>query len=177
MISVVIPLYNKASSIERAVDSVLAQTITDWELVVVDDGSVDEGPALVASYTDPRIRLFKQSNSGVAAARNKGAEMAANETLAFLDADDYWEPTHLDNLKLLIDQFPEAALFGTAYYVVGGDGLSRKIRVRSADIPPKRLLMADYFADVVEIAPPLYSSSVAIKKKWLNSYWRFPHWP
>ena len=81
MISIVIPLYNKAASIVKTVDSVLAQTLSDWELVVIDDGSSDEGPSLVAAYTDSRIRLVKQANAGVSAARNRGAELATRPHL------------------------------------------------------------------------------------------------
>jgi len=174
MISVIIPLYNKAPTIQRAVDSVLAQTITDWELVIVDDGSNDDGPALVSAYKDYRIRLVKQANAGVAAARNKGAEIAANEMLAFVDADDYWAPNHLENLQQLIAEFPQAALYGTAYFGVGGDGIARKSRFRNAEDEPARLLIPDYFATVVEFGHPLNSSSVAISRTWFNTVGGFP---
>lgn len=174
MISVVIPLYNKASTINRAVDSVLAQTITDWELVVVDDGSTDNGAALVLAYSDSRIRLVTQTNAGVAAARNKGAELAANELLAFLDADDYWSPAHLENLLHLKTEFPNASLYGTAYFGVGGDGVAKKRKFRNPDIGPDRLLVADYFADVVEFGHFVFTSSVAINKSWFQAVGGFP---
>ncbi len=96
MISIVIPLYNKIKSIARAIDSVLAQTYADWELVVIDDGSTDSSKDIVTSYTDPRIKYYYQSNAGVSTARNNGVQKAKGEWIVFLDADDYLTPKALD---------------------------------------------------------------------------------
>jgi len=96
-ISVVIPLYNKGKYIKRALSSVLSQTFCDFEIVVVDDGSTDKGGEIVEGITDSRIRLLRQQNSGVSAARNAGIKEAKGEWIAFLDADDEWFP---DKLKL-----------------------------------------------------------------------------
>ena len=174
MISVVIPLYNKAATINKAVDSVRAQTVTDWELIVIDDGSTDEGPNLVSAYNDSRVRLFRQANAGVSSARNKGAELAANEMVTFLDADDYLDSAHLENLEKLIAEFPGAVLYATAYYVVGEDGRFRKIRIRDEGAAPERLLMKDYFADVLEVESPVSLSAVAITKSSLAKVGGFP---
>jgi len=174
MISIILPLYNKVPFIKRAIDSVLAQTITDWELVVIDDGSTDESPDLVSAYSDRRIRLVKQANSGSAVARNKGAELATQDMLAFLDADDYWAPTHLENLQQLFDEFPHASLYGTAYFGVGGDGVARESKFRNPNIGPDRLLIADYFADVVEFGHVVFTSSVAINKSTFQAIGGFP---
>jgi glycosyltransferase involved in cell wall biosynthesis len=174
MISVVIPLYNKAASIVKTINSVLAQTVSDWELVVVDDGSTDAGPGLVAAYTDTRIRLVRQVNAGVSAARNRGAELASNDMVAFLDADDYWDPMHLANLETLIAEFPGAALYATVYFVVEEDGSFRKIRVRDEGVAPERLLMKDYFADVLEVERPVHISAAAVSKTALHKVGGFP---
>lgn len=174
MISVVIPLYNKAATIVKTIDSVLAQTVADWELIVVDDGSTDAGPELVRAYTDFRVRLVKQANAGVSAARNKGAELAASDMVAFLDADDYWDPAHLANLEALIAEFPGAALYATAYFVVEEDGSFRKIRVRDEGAAPERLLMKDYFADVLEVERPVCLSALAVSKASLDKVGGFP---
>lgn len=96
LISIIIPLYNKSKSIARAMDSVMAQTYPDWELVVVDDGSTDDSKDIVASYIDSRIKFYYQTNAGVSTARNNGVEKANGEWIVFLDADDYLTPNALD---------------------------------------------------------------------------------
>jgi hypothetical protein len=94
-IAVVIPLYNKRETILRCLDSVRAQTRRPDEIVVVDDGSTDGGAEQVASWTGPDLRMVRQPNGGVAAARNRGVAEAASEWVAFLDADDEWLPGFL----------------------------------------------------------------------------------
>lgn len=121
-ISIVIPLYNKAAYIKRALASVYAQTFTDYEVVIVDDGSTDDGPELVRRESDPRVRLLAQPNGGVSAARNTGIAAARGELVAFLDADDAWEPHYLATIMALRKRFPQAGVFGTAYTVEGTDG-------------------------------------------------------
>lgn len=105
--SIVIPLYNKASYISRALNSVLAQSYNDWECIVVDDGSTDKGPEIVESYKDKRIRMLQQKNAGPSAARNRGAREANGEWIALLDADDYWLDYHLYNLADLTTRHPQ----------------------------------------------------------------------
>ncbi len=87
LISVLMPLYNKKPYVERSIKSVINQTYPNWELIIVDDGSTD-GSADIVPHDDPRIRLFRQPNRGPGAARNKAAEMASGDYLAFIDADD-----------------------------------------------------------------------------------------
>jgi GT2 family glycosyltransferase len=93
--SVIIPLYNKAPYIQRAFDSVMAQTLQDFELIVVDDGSTDGGADIVERQRDPRVRIVHQANAGPGAARNRGLREAKGEFVAFLDADDEWLPEYL----------------------------------------------------------------------------------
>ena len=112
--SIVIPLYNKESTIEAALRSVLEQTFQDFEIVVVDDGSTDGGPGIVRRNGDPRIRLFPQSNQGVSAARNRGVAESHGTFLAFLDADDEWDPRFLEKINEATLQYPQAGLFGTS---------------------------------------------------------------
>ncbi len=94
-VSVVIPAYNLARYLPQAIDSALAQSCPAAEVIVVDDGSLDETPELLASYGD-RIRILRQENRGLSAARNAGAAVARGDLLAFLDADDVWLPTKLE---------------------------------------------------------------------------------
>lgn len=101
--SVIIPTYNRAATLPRAVASVLAQTCGDFELIVVDDGSTDDTPALVAAITDGRVRCIRQENRGVSAARNAGARAANGRYLAFLDSDDAALPHWLERLAAALD--------------------------------------------------------------------------
>lgn len=115
-ITVVIPLYNKAPYIKRAIDSVLAQTINDFEIIVVNDGSTDGGDKIVEQYTDSRIHLINQNNQGVSAARNNGVNAARTELIAFLDSDDEYLPEYLETILRLRRNWPEAGIYGTAGY-------------------------------------------------------------
>ncbi len=113
LVAVIIPLYNKERYVRRAIDSVLAQTVRDFELLVIDDGSTDNGRALVRAYTDARVRLIHQENRGVSAARNRGMAEARGELIAFLDADDEWLPDFLATILSLREQFPAAGAYAT----------------------------------------------------------------
>jgi len=100
-VSVIIPTFNRASTIKRAVDSVLFQSFRDFELIVVDDGSTDETQALLSDFSD-KIKILKTDNRGVSAARNLGAQAASGRSIAFLDSDDEWMPAKLEKqLKLM----------------------------------------------------------------------------
>jgi glycosyltransferase involved in cell wall biosynthesis len=95
LVSVVIPTFNCAEFIGGAIQSVLSQTIDDYEIIVVDDGSTDDTPSVVAGFGD-RVRYFRQDNQGVAAARNRGIRSASGQIIGFLDADDRWKPDKLE---------------------------------------------------------------------------------
>jgi glycosyltransferase involved in cell wall biosynthesis len=163
-ISVVIPLYNKGPHIARALNSVLAQTFQDFEVIVVDDGSTDDGAEVVRGFDDPRIRLIQQENRGVSAARNRGIEAARAELVAFLDADDEWLAGHLEVLLRLRDKYPEAGAYGTAY-LIKRKNLAVKVAPFSG-IPqePWEGLLPSYFKAATFGAPPISASTVAISK-------------
>ena len=96
-VSVVIPVFNRPAAVRRAIESVLAQTCQDFEIIVVDDGSTDETPAVVAGLADPRMTLIQhEGNRGGSAARNTGLRAASAEYVAFLDSDDEWLPRKLE---------------------------------------------------------------------------------
>ena len=149
--SVIIPLYNKAPYVRKALESVLAQTYTDYELIIVDDGSTDGSFTIAKQFIDERLKikgtedevkgyrlkvkgkensgsetngyklspinykLIRQANSGVSAARNAGVAQAHAEYVAFLDADDWWEPTYLERMAQLINDYPYAGLYASNY--------------------------------------------------------------
>ena len=128
--SVIMPLYNKAPYVRKAVESVVGQTHTDWELVVVDNGSTDGSGEIVAGFSDARIRMVRlEENMGPGAARNYGVACQgdlkaatqnnpASPYICFLDADDWWEPTFLEEMAGLIERHPDAGIYGTGYYIV-----------------------------------------------------------
>jgi glycosyltransferase involved in cell wall biosynthesis len=119
-VSVVIPAFNPGPYLAEAVASVVAQTETDWELVVVDDGSTAPFPALAA---DDRIRVVRKPNGGAASARNLGIDIATGAFLAFLDADDLWMPTKLRRQLDLMARHPALSLCATQFRHIDGRGV------------------------------------------------------
>lgn len=118
--SVIIPLYNKEQYVAKAIKSVLSQIFTDYELIIVDDGSRDDSFAVAQKLIEGQANchLYKQENSGVSVARNKGVSLSRGEYLCFLDADDWWEPTFLEEMSKLIEEFPDAGIYGANYTIV-----------------------------------------------------------
>jgi glycosyltransferase involved in cell wall biosynthesis len=140
-ISVIIPLYNKAEYIVRAVRSALLQEPVPLEILIVDDGSTDDGPAILLRMPEfPRLRLISQTNAGEGAARNRGLAEMQGDLAAFLDADDEWAPGHLNNLLELALTCPEAGLLATGYR-----SIYRGVAVETAVDSPRPVLLRDYF--------------------------------
>tara|TARA_R100000789_G_scaffold11804_1_gene15743 strand:+ start:6582 stop:7535 length:954 start_codon:yes stop_codon:yes gene_type:complete len=113
LITVVIPLYNKEAEIKETLKSVLCQTYSPFEVLVVNDGSTDCSEDLVNSFEAPNLRLINQSNQGVSVARNTGIAEAKTEWVALIDGDDIWAPTHLENLVKLLKCYPGSELYST----------------------------------------------------------------
>lgn len=112
--SVVIAVYNKEDYIGNTLQSVLDQTYSDFEIIVVNDGSADKSEAVIKSFKDDRIHYYPQGNQGAGAARNAAIEKATAPWIALLDADDRWYPEYLEEINKLISQFPERRVFATA---------------------------------------------------------------
>jgi glycosyltransferase involved in cell wall biosynthesis len=112
--SVLIPLYNKEKFIKYTLQSVLNQTFSDFEIIIVNDGSTDESEKIVSEFQDARIRYFTQKNQGVSVARNLGISLAQSNYISFLDADDYWYPDFLEQMYQAITLFPEQKIFTAA---------------------------------------------------------------
>ena len=115
MFSVIIPLYNKPQSIQHTLRCVLQQSFQDFEIIVVNDGSTDDSVLKVLEMKDERIRLVQKPNGGVSSARNRGILEAKYAYIALLDADDYWGSDYLLEQKGLIEEFPEAGMWGCAF--------------------------------------------------------------
>ncbi|MFP5436499.1 MAG: glycosyltransferase family 2 protein [Bacteroidia bacterium] len=126
LFSVVIPLYNKESFITKTLGSALAQTFTDFEIIIVNDGSTDKGGDIVQTFKDVRIHYINTENRGVSAARNTGIKAAKGELIAFLDADDFWEPNHIEALYNLYIKYPEAGMYCSRYSIHIGNGALKK---------------------------------------------------
>lgn len=132
--SVIIPLYNKAPYVAKAIESVLDQTFTDYELVVMDDGSRDDSYALALKTIEGHnnCHVYQQQNSGVSMARNNAVALSQGKFLCFLDADDWWKPAFLEEMALLIKELPEAGIYGTNYTIV--NETRHKTRVASVGV-------------------------------------------
>jgi glycosyltransferase involved in cell wall biosynthesis len=165
MISVIVPLYNKSLHIEKCLQSVFNQTFIEFEVIVINDGSTDDGLERVQkiSLANPfRLQIISQQNLGVSAARNNGVKAAKYDLIAFLDADDWWEPTYLAEMKSLIEAFPKAVIYGSGYRLVK-NGVSR-----IADIaiePTFNMGLINYFKVYSRnLCMPLWTCSVVIRK-------------
>jgi glycosyltransferase involved in cell wall biosynthesis len=117
MFSIIIPLYNKAKTIRNTLQTVLQQTLADFEVIIVDDGSTDNGVEVIEHFTnDKRVRIIRQKNQGVSVARNNGILYAKNRWVAFLDADDEWLPEYLGSVYRASIAFPEAGMILTGRF-------------------------------------------------------------
>ena len=164
--SIIIPLYNKAPYIERAVKSVLSQDYPHFEIIIVNDGSSDGDEKIVTTIVDERLKLVSQKNAGVSAARNTGAKEAQYEYLAFLDGDDTWEPNFLSELVKLIDNFPNAGIYGTSNSFIYPNGKKVAEDFRYLFNGKEQGLLEDYFGLFAQIQKsPFSNSNLCIPKK------------
>ncbi|MCW9058141.1 MAG: glycosyltransferase [Gammaproteobacteria bacterium] len=122
LITIIMPCYNASATIRDAIASIQCQSLSDWELIVVDDGSSDDSPALVRAIGEPRLRLFTQPNQGSAAARNHGLRHAAGRYIAFLDADDSWSREFLEKMLHALEARDDAVLAYCGWQNLGIEG-------------------------------------------------------
>jgi glycosyltransferase involved in cell wall biosynthesis len=180
--SVVIPLYNKQNSIAATLQSVLAQTYTNYEIIVVDDGSTDDSARIAEEYirevkgaenceaetTASRLsplafRLIKKNNGGVCSARNRGIQEAKYDYVALLDGDDLWDEHYLEEQVKLIQDFPEARMWGINFAEMSNGKLIRKLPTGLPD--DYRGYVENYFQMPGRISDLFCSSSVVISKE------------
>jgi glycosyltransferase involved in cell wall biosynthesis len=171
LVSVVVPLFNKAPYIGRCLESIRAQTVQDFEVVVIDDGSTDGGGDVARSVGDSRFRVIAQPNRGEGAARNRGITEAAGELIAFLDADDEWDADFLDAVLKLRRRYPEAGIFATGYRRLYAGGAIMETSVSTLNGERTRLVR-NYFAAARE-GSLVTSSSAAVPKSVLQELGQF----
>jgi glycosyltransferase involved in cell wall biosynthesis len=166
MISIVIPLYNKEKSIISTLQSVCDQTNTDWELIVVDDGSTDNSLDVIRDRVNElkseKVRVIHKMNRGVCSARNRGIQEAKGDYIAFLDADDIWDKEYLAEQVMMIADFPEAAMWGINFAEINNGKLVRKLETALPD--GYRGYVENYFQMPGRISDLFCSSSVVIRK-------------
>jgi glycosyltransferase involved in cell wall biosynthesis len=175
MFSVIIPLYNKQSFIRQTIRSVLRQTYTNFEIIIVNDSSTDNGLLIANQFHDPRIHLYTIPNGGVSLARNYGISMAQGEMLAFLDADDCWEPEYLDNMNKFMKLYPNVGLYASAYYTFSS---GKKVSVNKFHFGDKEnYKLIDYFKSSVDNGLSInITSATCIRKKIFENVSAFrPH--
>jgi glycosyltransferase involved in cell wall biosynthesis len=168
MFSVVIPLYNKAHTIKNTLSTVLNQTYKDFEVVIVNDGSTDNGVSVIKNFTDDsRIKIINQKNQGVSVARNVGVENANNQYIAFLDGDDEWLPDYLLKMQEAIQKFPDAGLFCSGGKILSNS--SEKIRLAKKY---QRLITEINFFENPHVF--LHSSATVVAKSMFEKTKGFP---
>lgn len=175
--SVIIPLYNKAPYIGKALQSVLDQSFTDYEIIVVDDGSKDESAVVaesVLSSSAVEYKLIRQENTGVSVARNNGVACSRGDDVCFLDADDWWDPAFLEEMSALVAAYPEAGIYGTGYTIV--NETKHKTRVAPIGLDPGFEKGYINYCQVYArtMAMPLTSISVAIPRCVFDEMLGFP---
>ena len=174
--SVIIPLYNKAPYVAKAIGSVLAQTFTDYELIIVDDGSKDDSATVAAHAIEgnAHCRLISQENAGVAVARNNGVASSNGDYLCFLDADDWWELSFLEEIDKFIKEYPDAGIYGTNYTIV--NETKRKTRVSPVGVEEGFEKGYINYCQVYAktLAMPLWTGAVCIPRTAFDEMQGFP---
>lgn len=173
--SIIVPLYNKAPYVRRTLDSIATQTFSDYEVIVVDDGSTDNSLAVVKEFVeriddrkiDDRWTIITQTNAGVAAARNIGVAKSHGEYVCFLDADDWWEKSFLEEMDQLIKEYPDAGLYATnyVYYKQGNTRVWLDFKTGYLDY---------VHAYLIQPAIPIWTGAVCMPRKVFDEMGGFP---
>lgn len=174
--SIIMPLYNKAPYVAKAIGSVLSQTFTDYELVIMDDGSKDNSYDVALKTIEGRVNcsIHRQENAGVSMARNNAGALSQGEYLCFLDADDWWNPTFLEEISRLIDEYPEAGIYGTGYTIVNNTRNRTRVAPVGVDQGFEKGFINYCQVYAKTLAMPLTSISVAMPKSVFIEMQGFP---
>lgn len=171
MISVVIPLYNKEHTIVSTLNTVINQTYKDFEIIIVNDGSTDNGVEVIQQhFSDQRIRIINQKNSGVSAARNRGVIESKGEWIAFLDGDDQWHSEYLSFVNQAIIKYPQCGMICTAGLVTNQKN-PKAIGYRLANKYINQILPINFFESPCVFC---HSSGTVIKKNFFQQVNGFP---
>lgn len=170
--SIVIPLYNKQHSIQRAIESILNQSYKDFEIIVVNDGSTDESLLEVDKVKDPRIKVISIDNSGVAFARNLGIKNAKSEYVCLLDGDDEYYPEFLAEINKMISENSNCSLYSCRYEVIDSNG---QLKLGNLSISDNFFgLIPDFYKVYSKSRSVVCSSSICINKYFFNKVGGFP---
>lgn len=161
--SVIIPLYNKEKFVENAVNSILQQTFSDFEIIIVEDCSTDKSLEVISKIQSDKIKILRHDkNKGLSVSRNTGIKNSKANYITFLDADDVWKPNYLEKINSLIHQFPEAKLFATNYEELYPNNLILLPKNNSSNLQ-NDIIISDFFQ--ISLAQPLYCScSLCVEK-------------
>lgn len=173
MFATVIPLFDKAPTIQRALDSVLAQAFPPTEILVVNDGSTDGGDRIARRLGDPRVRVIDEPNRGVSAARNAGLRAAAEPFVAFLDADDRWRPEFLGRMRDLIERHPGGVLYGAGFVTVEQGAIKRYHGIGRSATDRRPAGVVDFFLERLHDFP-LHASTTVVAREAALALGGFP---
>jgi len=165
-ISVVIPLYNKSTTIKRCIDSVLTQSLRAKEIIVIDDGSTDDGPAIVSSFYNPKIILIRQNNAGVSCARNGGVKAAKSSFVAFLDADDDWSKDHLATLFSLATKISDVGAWSTGFLIKQG---SSEVAYSIGNDLIRHYSVEEYIESLIDGRDLVWTSACMVRRDQISS--------
>ncbi len=164
-VSVIIPTYNRAEYVTQAIDSVLAQTYTDYEIIVVDDGSTDNTREVLEPYMD-KITYKYQENSGVSAARNIGIRASLGQWIAFLDSDDIWLPAKLSSQMRSINHTQATVCFTNVTYIQNPDSLPLGVQDKCGIVRDK--IFSEPFDLILDDSRILYVQTMLIERTLLE---------
>ena len=168
-VSVLLPVFNADRYLRLAIDSILAQTFTDFELIIINDGSTDGSRQILESYVDPRIQLIHQANAGLPISLNRAIKLARGQYLARQDADDVSLPSRLSEQVHFLDAHPHCALLGTAAQIIEEDTLSQRTLSHPTDNGEIQIKLLFYNCFV--------HSSVMLRKTALDQSGLYPEDP
>ncbi|HLA54979.1 MAG TPA: glycosyltransferase family A protein [Flavobacterium sp.] len=163
--TVIVPLYNKENYVAQTLESILAQTFTDFEVVVVDDCSKDSSLAIAKKFESDKIRIVSHdTNKGLSASRNTGIRNAKSDFVTFLDADDVWKPFFLEKMHAMIGLFPDAGIFGAGYEEYYPGNLALEVRKNLKGFAAGEMkIVPDFFT--ASSNQPIYCYSTVVFKK------------